>query len=183
MLITLDTPYVDARAGDLSFALGLDPQPALHVLDVPDIAGPGTRLQLRLLGASHQVLLSTPGGRISETVACLPGRDAALPGRDAALMGRDTALPGRVQRSLTGHGYRFAAELTAAPGAARDPAWDSDAHTLIGVFPGGPDAFTMLRAEPPGRPDLVRWTTWHSYPQTGELVRTSTTVRIGGGPG
>lgn len=79
MLVTLDVPYVDTAATDLSFALGLDEQPALHVLDLGEAAGPGTRLQMRLLGASHQVLLDTPDGRISETVACLPGKDAVLP--------------------------------------------------------------------------------------------------------
>ena len=67
MLVTIATAYADTTSADLSFALGLPAQPALHVLELA--AGGGLALELRLLGASHQVRLAD---RVSETVACLP---------------------------------------------------------------------------------------------------------------
>jgi hypothetical protein len=144
VLVRLETPYADTTAGDLSFALGLPELPALHVLRLPG-------LELRLLGASHQVVWTAAGGeRLVETVACLPGRDPHLPS------------------SMDGAGYRF--ESTVEPlGAA--PPWQelaADPHALVGVFPGDPNAVTALRAEERG------WRTWHAYPQTGELVTTRT---------
>src|SRR4051812_50215599 len=66
MLADLDVPYADTGAHMLSFALGLAPQDALAVLPVER---GGLRIELRLLGASHQVL----AGPVSETGACLPG--------------------------------------------------------------------------------------------------------------
>ncbi|MEU7979003.1 DUF2617 family protein [Micromonospora sp. NPDC049081] len=60
MLVSLDTPYVDTCAADLSLALGGPERPALHIRDVT-LPG-GVRLRLRLLGASHQVVLTTPTG-------------------------------------------------------------------------------------------------------------------------
>lgn len=168
MLVTLDTPYADAAATELSFALGLDEQPALHVLDLGAAAGPGTRLQLRLLGASHQVLLETPAGRISETMACLPGRDAVL--------------PAVVERELVGREYRFQAQVIRSARRVRDvahlypQAWETQPHTLVGLFPGDPQALTMLQAELRGSPHRIKWFTWHTYPRSGELVETTTTV-------
>ena len=48
------TAYTDTRAADLAWALGREPLPALATLDL-ELSG--AKLQLRLLGASHQVLL------------------------------------------------------------------------------------------------------------------------------
>jgi len=159
MLVAIDIPYADTTAADLGFALGLAPQPALYTLDV---SLGGITLQLRLLGASHQVI----AGDLSETVACLPGVRRALP----------SAMEG-------GGGYRFeaaterlsdkdfearVADLRALVGAA-----DTG---LLGVFPGGPLAVTAMLAEP-ATGGGIGWRTWHAYPQTGELVRTATVLR------
>ena len=155
MLISIDAPYADTTAGDLSFALGLPEQPALHVLEIP-AAG----LQLRLLGASHQVVLA---GRCTETVACLPGRPPSLPAALDADGYRFTAAVRRVDR----------AAMTAAVAGLRERL-TGDPYALVGVFPGSPDAVTALHAEVgDGR---VGWRTWHAYPQTGELVVTRTEV-------
>lgn len=70
MLTTLKTSYTDTRAADLAWALGREPLPALAELDL-ELSG--AKLQLRLLGASHQVLLEEDRGACSETVACMPG--------------------------------------------------------------------------------------------------------------
>lgn len=155
MLVRIDTPYADTTAGDLSFALGLPELPALHVLAIP-AAG----LALRLLGASHQVVLAD---RCVETVACLPGQPASLP------------------TAVSDGGYRFTASVRRLDpaGMSREVArlragLAGDPYALIGVFPGGPDAVTGLRAE--FEAGVVGWRTWHAYPQTGELVCTRTTV-------
>lgn len=165
MLVTLDTPYADTTAGDLSFALGLPEQPALHVLDLPTAAG--VVLRLRLLGASHQVVLRTPDRELVETVACLPGRAADL--------------PSTVDEQA---GYRFTARvLRLAAGELAERLdrlrrrLDNDPYALVGVFPGGPDAVTALHARIGRAADrVIGWRTWHAYPQTAELVETETEV-------
>lgn len=158
MLVDLTLPYADTTAADLSFALGLPAAPALHVLEIPELG-----LQLRLLGASHQVMM----GDLSETVACLPGRRPDLPG------------------AVADERYRFsadvrvlsAAEMSAEVGRLRAEL-SGHPHGLVGQFPGSPDAITALLAYRDGA-GAVGWRTWHAYPQTGELVETSTSVRLG----
>lgn len=163
MLVSLDAPYVDTSAADLSLALGGPARPALHVLDLalPD----GARVHLRLLGASHQVMLTAGGTELTETVACLPGHRPELPPvvHDAAT------------------GYRFGAtvrrpdDLHAEIAALRAELAD-DPYALVGVFPGDPDAVTALRVRAGDAGRTVGWQTWHAYPQTNELVWTETTV-------
>ncbi len=50
----------------------------------------------------------------------------------------------------------------------------ADPRGLVGVFPGRDGAFTSLRVCE--RPRGAAWETWHGYPQTAELVRTSSTI-------
>ncbi|HEX5542467.1 MAG TPA: DUF2617 family protein [Micromonospora sp.] len=167
MLVTLDTPYADTSATDLRFALGLPEQPALHLLD---LAFDGVALTLRLLGASHQVVLRTAGREITETVACLPGHDGDLPA-----VAQEPAI-----------GYRFTSRVLRRDAGRiadrvhrirRDLA--DDPYALVGVFPGGPDAVTALQVRTGDRTSagqVIGWRTWHSYPQTAELVETETEV-------
>lgn len=155
MLATLRTPYTDTRADELSFALGL---PALDALAVLPAERAGLAVELRLLGASHQVLV----GPVSETVACLPGR----PG----------PLPGQVNEVLPGWSYEFGATTVThdddtAFGTAVDDlcARLADrADALTGTFPGSPYAVTALALADNG----LGWRTWHAYPQTREIVMT-----------
>lgn len=167
MLVTLDAPYVDTSAADLSLALDDVEHPALHVLDL-DLPG-GVHVRLRLLGASHQVVLRAPGAALTETVACLPGRRPDL--------------PGTVHDERTG--YRFTATvLRPEDGGLRDRVaalradLADDPYALVGVFPGDVDAVTALsvRPDPPG--GALGWRTWHAYPQTNELVLTETVVAL-----
>ncbi|WP_242885409.1 DUF2617 family protein [Actinomadura litoris] len=165
MLATLDTPFADARADALSFALGLPPLDALAVLPVERA---GLTVHLRLLGASHQVV----AGPLSETVACLP--DGAEP------------LPGRAAATLPGWGYEFTATTSAHEGEpefgraveavcarllGRDDA-------LTGAFPGSRHAVTALALDDAGDGTGdgtgagIGWRTWHAYPQTREIVMT-----------
>ncbi|MFJ4812082.1 DUF2617 family protein [Streptomyces longwoodensis] len=166
MLTTLNTSYTDTRAADLAWALGREPLPALASLDL-ELAD--SRLQLRLLGASHQVLLEEERGRCSETVACIAGSS--------------TPLPLGVAKRVGGWEYEFAARVEALPpdsfaGRAQELlALVSDhPHGLVGVFPGSPHAFTALLAHRQGT--HVHWRTWHAYPQDGQVVATRTRVGV-----
>jgi hypothetical protein len=178
MIRTLDVPYADTRAAALSFALGLPRLDALAVLPVapPDDRRP--RVELRLLGASHQVFVGT----FSETVACLPGDSEPVPASH--------------RTSADGWEYEFASETVAHGGDAafrravedlRDLLSGRD-DALTGTFPGSPYAVTALAVDPvPDLPDPVPdlpaagphahaaptgWRTWHAYPQTREIVMT-----------
>lgn len=166
MKALLATPFADSRAADLSLAHGLGRLPALgkHRVELP-----GAGVELRVLGASHQVVAELESGPWSETVACLPGAGAALPARHEASAG--------------GLRVRFCARRQRLPPTAlagrvravcRRCADDPDA--LVATFPGSPLAVTALlvRAEPGGG---TRWWSWHAYPQAGELVTTSSVVR------
>nr|WP_246400793.1 DUF2617 family protein [Jiangella mangrovi] len=150
----MDVPYVDTRAADLAWTLDHPVVPALAVR----AAGP---LELRVLGASHQVVL----GGLVETVACLPGVPAEL--------------PGEVRRRAGGWHYRFHAAVEELPLATlraraaelRRLAAEPDA--VVAAFPGDPDAVTALRADRLDA-DAVAWSTWHVYPGAGQLVGTRT---------
>ncbi|MEU3710539.1 DUF2617 family protein [Streptomyces catenulae] len=166
MLTTLTTAYTDTRASDLAWALGREPLPALAVLDL-QLAG--AQVQLRLLGASHQVLLEEERGTCSETVACMPGSS--------------TPLPLGVAKRLGEWEYEFAAHVeTLSRGSFAGRAQELLAlvsdhpHGLAGTFPGSPHAFTAMLAQRRG--GEVCWRTWHSYPQEGCLVATRTRVGV-----
>jgi len=167
MLIEVRQPYVDVSAGDLSLTLGAPAWPALEILraTVGAIA-----IELRLLGCSHQALVD--GGRLSETVACVPGVAGSLPQRRTD-GGYD--FRARVER-LDGDGY--AARAAAVLAAATD-----DPLALAGLFAAAPGtcagagpampAFTALAVAPLASGGAIRWTTWHGYPQSGEIVVTA----------
>ncbi|WP_441251308.1 DUF2617 family protein [Kitasatospora sp. McL0602] len=178
MLTTLQTSYTDTRAGDLAWCLGGEPLPALAVRDLR-LDSPGTdtttaarsggTLQLRLLGASHQVILAAGPGECLETVACLPGRQ--------------TPLPARVAKQVAGWEYEFAARIEELPAhifAARAQELlalvEGHPRALAGIFPGDPSAFTALVAH--GDQNRVLWRTWHAYPQEGRLVCTRSSLVV-----
>ncbi|MEW2129018.1 DUF2617 family protein [Streptomyces sp. NPDC005435] len=166
MLTTLNTSYTDTRAADLAWALGREPLPALATLDL-ELSG--ARLQLRLLGASHQVLLEEENGSCSETVACMPGSSTPLPLGVAKRIGDwEYEFAARVEMLTPGSFAGRAQELLAL--VADHP------HGLAGVFPGSPHAFTALLAQRQG--GQVHWRTWHAYPQDGQLVATRTRVGV-----
>ncbi|QHC30537.1 DUF2617 family protein [Streptomyces sp. HF10] len=164
MLTTLNTTYSDTRAADLAWALGREPLPALATLDLELT---GTKLQLRLLGASHQILLEEDRGLCSETVACIPGSSTPLPLGVAKRVGDwEYEFAARVEMLTPGSFAGRAQELLAL--VSEHP------HGLAGVFPGSPHAFTAMLAQ--RHEDHVHWRTWHAYPQDGQLVATRTRV-------
>ncbi len=165
MLIEVRRPYVDVSAHDLSLTFGAPAQPAIEVLRLR--AG-GYAIELRLLGCSHQALVDG-GAELSETVACVPGVSGTLPARRSD--GRYD-FRARVEQhpSAEAYGARAAAVLASV---ADDP------RALAGVFAAAPvadaaaPAFTALAARPLSSGAGIAWTTWHGYPQTGEIVVTS----------
>lgn len=156
--IALTTPYLDTGADQLSFALG---HAAREALAVRDVSVGGLDVQLRLLGASHQVF----AGPVRETVACLPGVEGGLP--DA------------LARDFDGWHYRFTAlvrhctdaEFGERVAGIRERA-DAHPRALYGIFPGSPDALTALTVDPLGAG--IGWRTWHTYPQSRQIVATHT---------
>ncbi|MEU9641741.1 DUF2617 family protein [Streptomyces sp. NPDC048188] len=166
MLTTLTTAYTDTRAADLAWALGREPLPALARLDIELT---GAQLQLRLLGASHQVLLEEERGTCSETVACLAGSSTPLPLGVAKRVGDwEYEFAARVEVMTPGSFAARAQELLALV--------SDHPHGLAGVFPGSPHAFTALLAR--RHEGQVHWRTWHAYPQEGRLVATRTRVGV-----
>ncbi|MCZ7434716.1 DUF2617 family protein [Streptomyces sp. WMMC1477] len=171
--IALAAPYLDTDADQLSFALDL---PAREALAVSEVTAGALTVQLRLLGASHQVF----AGPVRETVACLP---------DAA-----GGLPATVTHSFDAWHYHFTARVldfsarsrSARPHSPRDSSaagftpyvarlrdrLSGRPEALCGVFPGSPDAVTALTVEEEG--SGVGWRTWHTYPQSRRIVATHT---------
>lgn len=169
MLTTLNTAYTDTRSGDLAWALGRAALPALAVLDLE--VGDGRRLraqvQLRLLGASHQVLVDAGPGQCSETVACLPGSKAPLPyGVARRIAAWDYEFTAGIE-TLSRRAFEARAQELLAL-VAEHP------RGLAGTFPGDPNAFTAMLVQ--CGEGSVRWRTWHAYPQEGRLVTTRTRV-------
>ncbi|GAA0469456.1 DUF2617 family protein [Streptomyces sp. NPDC046215] len=166
MLRTLKTTYTDTRAADLAWCLGKDPLPALAVLD---LRLADSLVQLRLLGASHQVLLEEGDGVCSETVACLPGQATPLPLGVAKRVGAwEYEFAARIETlsrcSFAGRAQELLALVAEHP------------YGLAGTFPGSPHAFTALLAQ--RHEGQISWRTWHAYPQEGRLVATRTRVGV-----
>ena len=170
MLTTLQTAYTDTRAGDLAWCLGKEALPALAVLDRGLGAGgpdAGVQVQMRLLGASHQVILDSPRGRCSETVACMKGSTDPLPfGVAKRVGGWDYEFAARIETLSRGSFAGRAQELLALV--------SDHPNGLAGTFPGDPHAFTALLVQYSN--GSVHWRTWHAYPQENRLVATRSRV-------
>jgi hypothetical protein len=174
VLIEVRKPYVDVSARDLTLTLGAPPAAAIERLR---LAVGGYAIELRLLGHSHQALVDD-GERVSETVACEPGVSGELPLRRTD-GGYD--FRARVER-LGGDAYAARARGVLAcvaddPRAlcgvfADAPAPDADGHGSRGL------AFTALAAHPLASGGGIGWTTWHGYPQSGEIVVTASRLEV-----
>lgn len=161
----LDGAFVDTRAADLALTLEADDQPALAIrfgrLATFDV-------ELRLLGASHQVVVKGAGPTLRETVACLPGIDPFLPSQwacdDYSFRAGVTVHDEQALRTFVdrlGDGIRTA---------------NDGSLGLIGSYPGQPLAVTAVRATLDAALPILHWETWHTYPQSGEIVYTTSTL-------
>jgi len=155
----LEVPFLDASAEQLVWQLDAPLQSALAV---GHVTWSWCTLEVRLLGASHQVVVRTiEGPECSELVACRPGAGGGL--------------PAAVSDQRAGFHYRFDSAVERVPAAVLAHRATSlverlsgDAHALVGSFPGSPHAVTAVEVVVDG------WRTWHLYPQTGQIVTTST---------
>lgn len=176
--VELPVAFRDARAGDLGLHLGLPAQEALATLTVD---GSGWTAELRILGASHQVLIEQAGRTVwSETVAChlADGGDCLSPLPRHHRPGSASSIyefRSRVVR-LTPAGFRRSVEDLLHRHAG-------DAHALCARFPGDELAATALRLDPDDAHGgaQMSWRTWHTYPRTGEVVTTSSRWRLDAG--
>lgn len=158
--VPIDVPYADVRGDELRWALGLPARAPLagRTVRLDD----GREIALHVLGASHQVLVRR--GRdvlLSETVACdLTGAES-LPASAGTL------------------GYCFSSAIAQLPPTTFAERVDhlvrelaDDPAAIVAGFPGAPYAVTAIALSTEG-PTLT-WQTWHAYPQSGELVHTTT---------
>lgn len=159
--------FVDTRAAELALTLSAAELPALAIRG--DRLGPFD-VELRLLGASHQVIVDRGTTRLRETLACLPGLEPGLPSvwvhDDYTFRSTVTQHEATALRRIVEH---LAYELRN----------DDDGATLslFGSYPGRPIAVTAIRAQHDAIRGSLRWETWHTYPQSGEVVFTTSTVR------
>lgn len=165
-VLEVPVAFVDARAADLRLHLGLPPQAALALGTVD---GQDWSAELRILGASHQVLIHQRGRAVlSETVAChlIAGPPCPAP------------LPGRYRADS---GYEFRSEVAhLAPADFRRTVEEVLRHNddtgpgLCARFPGDELATTVIRLDLDDRHDGggISWRTWHTYPRAGEVVTT-----------
>ena len=190
MKALIATSFADSCAADLSLAYGLAPLPALstHQVELP-----GARVELRVLGASHQIVLdigrpqpvagwsetvagwsetvagwSETVAGWSETVACLPDRPGTLPAHNLVDSG-----PLRVRfraGCLRLDRVRLAEQVRVITRRC-----EGHSQALVATFPGAPWAITALLVQDRG-PGGVGWYSWHAYPQTAELVTTASVV-------
>jgi hypothetical protein len=161
-IIELSVPYQDTGAADLGWSLDLG---SLTALAVRRVVLPQFTVELRLLGASHQVLISTANDPIDcvETVACLPAGAATMPARAERSFGRWQYRFTSVARSLRGPAFDHGiAEIDRATADAT--------ASLTGRYPGLPGALTAVAVEVHG--PRLRWHTWHTYPQGRQIVTT-----------
>nr|WP_040521682.1 DUF2617 family protein [Gordonia araii] len=163
-MFELEGSFVDTRAADLTLTLDADEQPALATRR--GRLGPFD-VELRLLGASHQLTVDRrASGLLRETLACLPGDRPHLP---STWVRDDYAF--RAEVSV--HDDESLSELV---DRLRTPADAADSLHLIGSYPGRPLAVTAIRAGYDVASDALRWQTWHTYPQSSEVVYTESAL-------
>lgn len=168
MISELAVAYADTKAADLTWTLAGERRPSLASVVLP--LSERRTLGLHVVGSSHQVLLAVDGFELVETVAC-----------PAAPSDLTAGLPAHARRDLKVGAYEFSSHVTRHSSfeLARhvDAVCDQlrrRADAVVARFPGSAEAITALACE--NTATSAGWRTWHSYPQTGELVVTSSQV-------
>ncbi len=109
----------------------------------------GITVSVRLLGASHQVVVDDGAQRICETVACLPEVTSALP---KSLQDSGYLFSSRIERAdddrLAALVEQLGVRVTEQMAAGGNP-------SVMGVFPGDPPRGDRHRLRPVGGLDLV----------------------------
>lgn len=174
--VIADVAFSDTSAQALSFSLdhGRITPLASDFIDLPSSNGQDrARLELHVIGSSHQVILSEhDADTFIETFACL--------GEDEPPSWDTTRTTTGTWSGFTRHQFRC--ELTDVAGAFTDAAAEVVArssahdHHLVVDFPGEPGALTAL-ALTNSTPDQVSWQSWHCYPQHRQIVHSHSELR------
>ncbi|WP_017573074.1 DUF2617 family protein [Nocardiopsis halotolerans] len=184
MRASISAPFVDTSADDLVWTLS---HPLVDPLATRTVRVPGVRVELRVLGASHQVVV-TPEPADGALVADGPPAHSPLAGDPlvetvACLPGCPSDLPDSVERTELA-GYRFDSLVESLPRAVLADRVEhlhrqvaDSPNGLLVAFPGDPLAVTALYLTLE-RGGPLHWRTWHAYPQSGELVTTTSTVTM-----
>lgn len=164
----LAVAYADTSASQLGFSLSA---PLQEPLAQEDREIDGITVSVRLLGASHQVLVEDGVQRICETVACLPEVTSALP---ESFQESGYYFSSRVEHVNPDQLAALVEQLS-----VRVTEQLATGHPCVmGRFPGEPHAVTAIVSE--STDDSISWHTWHTYPKAAEVVITSS--RIDRGP-
>lgn len=165
MISDLEIPFSDTSADQLGLSLGSARLP--HVARSAMLARELT-IELRILRASHQVIVEGPAATLIETVACLGDHDT--------LPRQLTSTPNPAMRhDFTAHVAQYDDTDFAAAVDALLAATERDPHALVGRFPGHRLALTGLQVTSLAP---LTWRSWHTYPQTGQIVSTYTALTL-----
>ena len=171
-------PFADASPDDLTFSTDAPRLPALAVRRAAPAGLLGTALELRVLGASHQVVLERDGHEWVETLACRPGHAPFLPTALRRAAPVPFAADYETGCTVTGHSRRgLRRQVDRLLGTCR-----SAPHALVVRFAGDPSALTGLCAWEDGAGGLL-WRSWHVYPQVRRIVHSRSALRLLPRPG
>ncbi|MDN6527976.1 MAG: DUF2617 family protein, partial [Brevibacterium sp.] len=174
MPVDVEFTATSAQALRFSLAHGRLPPLASTVVDLsPSKGQTRSRLELHVIGSSHQVILNHGDtDAFIETFACL--------GEDERPDWGTTRTTDGTWSGFARH--RFRCELTDVVGRFADAAAEVVAassahdHHLVVDFPGEPGALTAL-ALTRSEPEQVSWQTWHCYPQHRQIVHSHSELR------
>lgn len=162
----LDVPFADVRGDTLRWTLA--PVRCAPLASRTVSLGGGLTVALSVLGASHQVVVRRHDRPLlHETIACGIADAAPLPETHAVA------------------GYRLASQVEEiGPDELAERAsrlverLSGRTDAVVAHFPGDPHAVTALALDRSGAAGgQITWDTWHTYPQTGEIVATTTSYR------
>ena len=160
----LDVPFADVRGDTLRWTLA--PTPCTPLASRTADLGSGLTVTLSVLGASHQVVVRRHDRPLlHETIACGIAEAAPLPEAHAAGGYR-----------LVSHVDEVGPEELAARASRLVERLSGRTDAVVAHFPGDPHAVTALTLDRSDAGQIV-WNTWHTYPQTGEIVATTTSYR------
>ncbi|MCK8613108.1 DUF2617 family protein [Gordonia sp. C13] len=163
----LPVAYADTGAAQLGFSLDA---PLQEPLAREDGEIDGITVSVRLLGASHQVVVDDGAQRICETVACLPDVSSALP---ETFQQSGYLFSSRIERATDDQMAALVEQL----GVRVTEQMASGNPSVMGVFPGDPHAVTAIVSE--STAEQISWHTWHTYPQAGDVVITTSVIHRG----
>ena len=160
----LDVPFADVRGDTLRWTLA--PVACTPLASCSVHLGDGLTVTLSVLGASHQVVVSRHDRPLlHETVACGIAEATFLPAAHA-----------EDGYSLGSYVAKLEPEELAERASELVERLEGRTDAVVAHFPGDPHAVTALAIDELGE-QQISWSTWHTYPQTGEIVATVTSYR------